>query len=268
MKKMSNKDILSDPITYVTERGILTVNMDTLVVSIHDGHTPGGFPIGGFGSLNLGQLGNVSPSADTLNNTTDVGKIIMWNGSSWDPVDITVAPSTIMVTTLAQKNALTPAFGTQVYVSNSDDGSGNNVGQWSLWLYLSSGWLMISNQESVISESSTHEVFITPTSGSVIIGNIQTGGRITLISVEVLTPFNGAPTLDIGYTVQNPSLPPPVPAGLMTNSIIDLTTPGTYNTTSDIVFGVDTLTGDVELTASFVANGATVGNAQIIISYV
>jgi len=51
MKKLPDKDILSDPITYVTDPGTLTVNLSTFEVSVHDGVTPGGLPVGGGGPL-------------------------------------------------------------------------------------------------------------------------------------------------------------------------------------------------------------------------
>jgi len=51
MKKMDNKNILADPSTYVTEPGTLTVNLQTFEVTVHNGVTPGGIPVGGGGPL-------------------------------------------------------------------------------------------------------------------------------------------------------------------------------------------------------------------------
>jgi len=100
------------------------------------------------------------------------------------------------------------------------------------------------------------------------IGTISTGRRVTLITVEVTTPFDGTPTLNIGYQVNNPVPPPAVPAGLMTAGLIDLTVAGTYTTSTDILFGTDTVQGDVTVTSTFTLGGATVGSAQIIVSYI
>ena len=92
---------------------------------------------------------------------------------------------------------------------------------------------------------------------------------MTLITVEVITPFDGiSPTLSIGYTVNNPALPPPVPSGLMEGTIIDLTVAGTYTTYTDVLFGIDTVEGDVTITSSFINGGSSLGEAQIIVSYV
>jgi hypothetical protein len=217
----------------------------------------------------IGSLTNVSPIADTLNNTTDAGKILQWNGSQW----VVINPPMRVVANLAARDALTPTLGNQSYVVNSDDGAGDYVNQWSLWIYTisgpSNGWTLLSRQDSADSDSATLEFTFGPTEPSPFaVGTLPTGGRITLITIEVTTPFDGAPTLELGYTVNNPSLPPPVPAGLMTISEIDLTVAGTYSALSDILFGTDTLPGDVDITGNFVSGGSTVGSAQIIVSYV
>lgn len=217
----------------------------------------------------FGSLTNVSPTSDTLNNTTDAGKTIQWNGSMWIPVN----PPMRVVGTLTTRDTLIPTLGNQAYVINSDDGSGSYINQWSLWIYTisgpSNGWTLLARQDSADSDSATIEFTFTPsTPSAIVVGNLPTGGRITLITVEVIVPFDGTPTIELGYTVNNPLLPPPVPAGLMTTSEIDLTIAGTYSALSDILFGTDTLPGDVEITGNFVVGGATVGQAQIIVSYV
>jgi len=174
-----------------------------------------------------------------------------------------------VVTNLTQLNALSPLIGDQAYVINSDDGNGNNVGEWSNWLFDGAVWVEISNQDSASTDAKSLEYTLTTASpGSINIGNISTGRRVTLITVEVTTLFDGAPTLNIGYQVNNPAPPPAVPAGLMTAGLIDLTVEGTYTTSTDILFGTDTVQGDVTVTSTFTLGGATVGSAQIIVSYV
>lgn len=177
--------------------------------------------------------------------------------------------STTVVVDLAALNALQPLVGDQAYVINSDDGQGNNVGEWSMWLYDGVIWVQTSNQDSSTTDAKSLEyTLITGSPSSVNIGTISTGRRVTLITVEIITPFDGTPTLDIGYQVDNPVPPPPVPAGLMSSSIIDLTVASTYTTYTDILFGTDTVQGDVTITANFSNGGSTVGEAQIIVSYV
>jgi len=174
-----------------------------------------------------------------------------------------------VVTNLTQLNALSPLIGDQAYVINSDDGNGNNVGEWSNWLFDGAVWVEISNQDSASTDAKSLEYTLTTLSPALVnIGTISTGRRVTLITVEVTTPFDGTPTLNIGYQVNNPVPPPAVPAGLMTAGLIDLTVAGTYTTSTDILFGTDTVQGDVTVTSTFTLGGATVGSAQIIVSYI
>jgi len=160
-------------------------------------------------------------------------------------------------------------IGDQVYVIDSDDGEGNNVGEWSMWLWDGSEWVQTSNEDSATTDAKSLEYTLTTSDTSTInIGRISTGRRVTLITVEVITPFNGTAALNIGYQVNNPDFPSSVPNGLMTTALIDLSVAGTYTTTSDVLFGTDTEQGDITVTGNFVLGGATTGVAQIIVSYV
>ncbi len=166
-------------------------------------------------------------------------------------------------------NALSPLIGDQAYVIDSADSNGNNVGEWSLWLYDGSIWVETSNQDSSTTDAKSVEYTVTTTSPvSINIGHISTGRRVSLITIEVTTPFDAAATLAIGYQVDNPVPPPPEPQGLMAPGLSDLTVADTYTTSSDILFGTDTAQGDITITADFVLNGATTGMAKIIVSYV
>lgn len=174
-----------------------------------------------------------------------------------------------VVSNLAQLNALHPLIGDQAYVIDSNDGNGNNVGEWSMWLYDGVEWVETSNQDSATTDAKSLEyTVISGSPASINIGTISTGRRVTLITVEVTTPFNNAATLSIGYRVDNPTPPAPEPTGLMSSSLIDLSVVGTYTTSTDILFGTDTDQGDVTITAAYVANGSVTGSAQIIVSYV
>ena len=174
-----------------------------------------------------------------------------------------------VVANLTQLNLLSPLIGDQAYVINSDDGNGNHVGEWSMWLYNGTTWVQTSNADSASTDAKSLEYTLTTLSPSNInIGNISTGRRVTLITIEVITPFDGPATVSIGYQVNNPSPPPPVPAGLMTIPLTDLTVAGTYTTYTDLLFGTDTVQGDVTITAAFNNGSSSAGSAQIIVSYV
>lgn len=174
-----------------------------------------------------------------------------------------------VVSNLVQLSSLSPLIGDQAYVIDSNDGSGNNVGEWSQWLFDGTSWVQTSNQDSATSDAKSLEStfdYLSPT--EINMGHISTGTRVTLITVEVLTPFDTPASLSIGYIVNNPTTPQTSVAGLMVSDLIDLTVSGTYTTSTDVLFGTDTEAGDVEVTAHYINNGATVGEAQIIISYV
>ena len=175
-----------------------------------------------------------------------------------------------VVTNLTQLHAMNPLIGDQAYVINSVDAQGNNAGEWSLWLFNGTIWIETSNQDSSTTDAKSIEYTLTTTSlPSINIGSISTGRRVSLITVEVITPFNGAATLSIGYHVNNLTTPqPPVPAGLMSAGLIDMTVAGTYTTSTDILFGIDTVEGDVTITSNFINGGSSLGEAQIIVSYV
>ena len=174
-----------------------------------------------------------------------------------------------VVSNLTALYDLSPLIGDQAYVINSDDGNGNNVGEWSLWLYDGAEWVRTSNQDSSTTDAKSLEYsLITTSPASINIGSISTGRRVTLITVGVTEAFNNNAILSIGYQVMNPSLPAPVPDGLMIAGLIDLSVIGTYTTQTEILFGTDTPQGDVRITGAFMNGGSTSGSAQIIVSYV
>ena len=177
--------------------------------------------------------------------------------------------SSTVVTNLTQLNALSPLIGDQAYVIDSDDGNGNNVGEWSMWIYDGAVWVETSNQDSATTDAKSLEhTFSATDPTNISLGTISTGRRVTLITVEVIVPFDAPAALSVGYHISNPVPQAPAVAGLMAEGLVDLTVAGTYTTSSDTLFGTDTVQGDVEITATYTANGATTGLAQIIVSYV
>jgi len=209
---------------------------------------------------------------DVVGNTTlDFGLVSVENGTKACGLYIEKGLRTALTTVvlnLSALNSLQPLIGDQAYVIDSDDGQGNHVGEWSLWLFDGVNWVQTSSQASASTDAKSLEYVLTTVSpGNILIGEISTGRRVTLITVEVTTPFNAPSILNIGYQVNNPSLPPPELSGLMPSAVIDLTVAGTYTTTTDILFGSDTPQGDVTVTANFLLSGATTGLAQILVSY-
>ena len=177
--------------------------------------------------------------------------------------------SSTVVPNITQLHMLVPMIGDQAYVIDSDDGNGNNRQEWSQWLYDGVHWIKIATQDSANTDAKSIEYTLNFSSAENIeLGIISTGRRVTLITVEVTDAFTGSPSLQIGYQINTDVPSPPVYDGLMPTELIDLTTVGTYSTYTDLLFGVDTSSGDVTVLAKYIVNDSTHGSARIIVSYV
>lgn len=177
--------------------------------------------------------------------------------------------SSTVVSNLVQLATLEGLVGDQAYVIDSDDGNGNHVGEWSMWLYDGTKWVQTSNQDSATTDAKSLEYTLSYTDDPTIeVGTMSTGRRITLITVEVTDAFAPDSSLTIGYQINSINPVPPVLNGLMNSGLIDLSVPGTYTTQTDLLFGTDTEQGDVTILATFSAGSSVSGSAQIIVSYV
>jgi hypothetical protein len=89
------------------------------------------------------------------------------------------------------------------------------------------------------------------------LGTLSTGRKAMLVMIEVTEAFNGSPTLTVGDTIN--------PSQLMTDNFMDLSSVGSYSTTSDFVYD----TGhDNTIIATFTSGGSTTGIANITVTYV
>ena len=204
--------------------------------------------------------------------TTDYGLVSVENGIKAAGLYIEGGirqATTTVVADFTALYALSPLIGDQAYVIDSDDGLGNNVGQWSMWLYDGADW--VQTQTQAASESPGKTIWSIynnlSVSGNSVIGTIQTSTRVTTITVYVSEAFDGPATLDIGYDIGGVS-PQTSVDGLMPNSQIDLNVVGTYTTTSNIVFGNMTTTGDVNVVATFDPASSSTGIVRVTVSYV
>lgn len=199
----------------------------------------------------------------------DLGLVSVENGVKacglYIEAGLRTSTSTV-VTNLTQMYSLLPMVGDTAFVINSDDGFGNNVNQWSQWLYNGSVWTKTGSEDSANVDAKSLEYTLEYNSaGSGIIGEISSGRRVTLITVEVLVAFNKVSTLSIGYQINTN----PITTGtLMVSGLVDMTKVGVYTTTSSMVFGTDTTQGDISVNFAYLANTATAGRARIIVTYV
>lgn len=165
---------------------------------------------------------------------------------------------TIIVPDLPARDNLSAMPGQQVYVVDNDDGAGNNVGEWALYIWDGSIWTGMANKDSSTTDAKTLEVSLAfDTVSPVVIGTLSDKRRVIQVLVNVITPFDGTATLDIGDEFTSDSL--------MSNNSIDLSVMGSYTATPSQVYDAGQ---DIDIIASFVPNGATVGEADIVVTYV
>jgi hypothetical protein len=153
---------------------------------------------------------------------------------------------------------VTGQVGEQAFVIDSDNGSGSNVNEWTMYLWDGFGWVETSNEDSAGTDARSFEVLVDFDSVSpVTVGKLSNGRRVISVVVDVLTIFNGTPTLNIGDAGD--------PARLMSDAYLDLSTNSSFSVTTDFVYETGQ---DVTVLATYTPGGATVGQAKVIITYV
>lgn len=179
-------------------------------------------------------------------------------------------PSTgiIMVANLSELYSIMPATGTVAYVADSADESGNHAGEWSTWIYTGDEWTITSTQDAAITNSGTISATITPSSWPIVpVGKISSTQRISLMTVTVTEEFDPTASALIRYTITQPD--GTVESNeLMSSNLMDLSSIGKYTATTDILFGQDTISGEVVIEVVFDRGASQQGSARITISYI
>jgi len=161
------------------------------------------------------------------------------------------AASSTVVADISARNALSPGIGDQAMVLDKGNG------EWELYLYDGSIWIPIANEDSARTDANSIE-YVLNFNGQALgeIVTVSNQSRITLITIEVVTPFDGTPTLTVGVSGGLDSL--------FSNDLHDLSAIGTYASQTDTYFGSGI---DTTILAQYIQNGATQGQAKIIVSY-
>lgn len=167
--------------------------------------------------------------------------------------------TTTVVPTLTARGLLSPAVGDQAYVTDTDDGSGNSAGEWSLWLWDGGAWIKVSDEDSAATDAQSIEsAFSYVNSGVNTIITLSNGRRVISATVEVLTVFDDlTATLSIGDSADDSSL--------MSAELVDLGSVGTYNAISNFVYSSGS---DEDILVTITPELSTQGNVKIVISYV
>jgi hypothetical protein len=161
--------------------------------------------------------------------------------------------SSYYVANIAARDALTAGVGDQAYVQDIGDGT------WAMYIYtIGNIWVMTANQPSSETDAQSIEVYITPTSNSTgTIHTITNGRRVSFVTVTVNVAFDTDATISVGDSSQSDRL--------MTTDQNDLTITDTYSTTPSYVYETGS---DTAINFYFDANGSSVGNATVAITYI
>lgn len=173
-------------------------------------------------------------------------------------IEYTASSSTVpvqnasVVNTISDRDLLLPVIGQFAYVL--DDGTGEAA----LYLWVGTSWMLIGTQDGADVDAHTlfADVDYTTSIVPILLGNISANKHVTEVDIEILTPFNGTPSVTIGPTGNH--------VLISDGSGINFAVAGVYTFQPDINF-VGPL--DTSVFIYFDNGGATVGAAKINISY-
>ena len=130
-------------------------------------------------------------------------------------------------------------------------------GEWIKYMFVNGEYIVTATQDSARTDATTLSLTLTPdTVLKSKIGTVSDGSRITLVTVEVITPFDEDTILDIGDDYNDDSL--------LGDNYVDLGSKSIYQNNTAVVYNHGT---DVDLFANFDSGISTVGEARILISY-
>jgi len=197
---------------------------------------------------------------DTTTTPPVGGDALVWNGltNQWEPLSVGLGASsnTYVVADITARDALSAAEGDQAFVRTGTSG------EYELYIW-DAAWILVGTADSARTDANTSEAIVLFNTGSpVLVGNISDGSRVTNVTIEVTTVFDGAPTLSVGDDGDN--------ARLIDDNLFDLSELGTYVCNTDYVYDGTEVAGtiDTDIKAYFDFTGSTTGEARIIVTHV
>lgn len=157
-----------------------------------------------------------------------------------------------LVPDVASRDNLSVIVGDQAHVLDKGDG------EWGLFLYDGSNWVMTASFESAKTDSDAFEVVIDHTTAGVgLVGELNDGSRVNFVTVSIIDPFDDpAATLSIGDDDNS--------SRLMSSEQNDLTQSGDFTTTPTVIYSTG---GDVDVKYFLNPGASTMGRAKVAISY-
>ena len=150
-------------------------------------------------------------------------------------------------------NALSAQTGDTAYVIDSGNG------EWKFMIYNGTSWIQLSDEDSADVDANTITATVTQAggTGNTTIGTVSNNSRVTLVSVEVITPFDDTnATLTVGDLGDNDRL--------VTNDEIDISSTGTYAVQPAYQY---TSGSDTDIVAYLNIGSSTQGEVKILVSY-
>ena len=164
-----------------------------------------------------------------------------------------------VVADINARDNIVPLVGDQAYVTNKGDG------EWGLYQYTGSEWVIIATEDSAATDARTfEETFTIPYAGNALVevGNVSAGRKITEVTATVNNAFDGNVEVLVGFdSVGEYDLL------FASAGDSDLTVPGIYKTTPDYYYPENN-TQDRVIVVSFNDADATTGNITIKVTYV
>lgn len=215
----------------------------------------------------LNQLNDVSVGGATNN------QVLSYNAVTglWSAVTIpglAASSNTYVVNDIAARDALFPAEGDSCYVRSGASG------EYEMYVY-DAAWILLATADSARTDANTIEALINfNDTNPQLLGNVSNGSRITNVTVEVITAFDGtdpAPKLSVGDAADNGRILGGDPLrDYLNEPDFDLKEIGTYTLNVDYVYDGTEVVGteDTDINAYFDFTGATQGQVRVIVTHV
>ena len=198
--------------------------------------------------------GEIIVQNESGNPVGDMGIISVHNGAL--PLALVIEQGIrkgdmFVVANITTRDALDVLVGDQAYVLDKDDE------EWGLFLWDGATWVIISTEESARTDSRSLTIDITPISGiTTFIGEVSGNSRVSPVTIDIITPFDGAPTIEVGDSGDTDRL--------FETFLVDVTSVGKYVSTPTFIYPAGP---DVDINVTFALGGATVGLARVTITY-
>ena len=265
---------VNDKISVVFIEGIQLVAITGLINDLADVNVAGatldqrlGFDGSQWRAVDAAELSSIDAFSDVDTTGKTDGDALVFDGGTltWGAVDIGglgASSRTTIVTDITTMLGQSLKLGDQTYVQD-----GATTGEWEIFLLhtlpgsVINEWSKIATLDSAAVDARTIAGDINiSTISPVLLGNVSTGARVTLVSIDVSVAFDGSPVLTVGTDGNIIT-----ESELASDDEMDLSVVGTYTVVTDVEY---LNASDTDIKAYFAVGGATVGEARVLVTYV